>query len=63
VAFHNRNLYQRIPELKDAFTNPMTFFKAVVSKREATPFLRKLAFNVLKIYDDTPMLLLEPPAA
>jgi hypothetical protein len=58
-----KDLYQKIPELKDAFTDPMTFFKAVLSKREATPFLGKLAFNVLKIYDGTPMLLLEPPAA
>jgi hypothetical protein len=40
----------------------MVFFKAVLSKREATPFLGKLAFNVLKIYDATPMLLLQPPA-
>jgi hypothetical protein len=57
-----KELYQKIPELKDALTDPMTFFKAVLSKREATPCLGKLAFNVLKIYDATPMLLLEPPA-
>jgi hypothetical protein len=57
-----KDLCQKIPELKDAFTDLMTFFKAVLSKREATPFLGKLAFNVLKIYDATPMLLLEPTA-
>ncbi|KAJ7841947.1 hypothetical protein B0H13DRAFT_2414039 [Mycena leptocephala] len=31
-------------------------------KREVTPILARLAFNVLGIYDATPMLLLEPPA-
>jgi hypothetical protein len=31
-------------------------------KREVTPILAQLAFNVLGIYDATPMLLLEPPA-
>jgi hypothetical protein len=58
-----KDLYQKIPQFKDAFTDPMIFFKAVLSKREATPFLGKLAFNVLKIYDATPMLLLQPPAS
>ncbi|KAF8198702.1 hypothetical protein K438DRAFT_1583980, partial [Mycena galopus ATCC 62051] len=54
-------LYDKIPEFKGAFTDVVTFFKVVLAKREVTPGLGKLAFNVLKIYDAAPMLLLEPP--
>ncbi|KAJ6525340.1 hypothetical protein B0H19DRAFT_1276136 [Mycena capillaripes] len=55
-------VYTKIPEFKGAFNNAMAFFKAVLARREITPGLGKLAFNVLKIYDATPMLILEPPA-
>ena len=47
-------LYAKIPEFKGAFTQVMPFFKAVLAKREITPGLGKVAFNVLKIYDATP---------
>ncbi|KAJ6528345.1 hypothetical protein DFH09DRAFT_892179, partial [Mycena vulgaris] len=46
-----RDLYTRLPDFKGAFTDGMTLFKAVLAKREVTPSLAKLAFNVLKIYD------------
>jgi hypothetical protein len=54
-------LYTKVPEFQGAFTNGMSMFRAVLAKREVTPILAKLAFNVLRIYDVTPMLLLEPP--
>jgi hypothetical protein len=54
-------LYTKIPEFKGAFTDGMSMFRAVLAKREVTPILAKLAFNVLRIYEATPMLLLEPP--
>jgi hypothetical protein len=55
------NLYAKIPEFQGALTDAMDFFRAVLSKREVTPILAKLAFNVLRIYDATPMLLLDGP--
>jgi hypothetical protein len=54
-------LYTKIPEFKGTFTDGMSMFRAVLAKREVTPILAKLAFNVLRIYEATPMLLLEPP--
>ncbi|KAJ6603334.1 hypothetical protein DFH09DRAFT_1301152 [Mycena vulgaris] len=56
------DLYDKVPEFKGEFTDAMSLFKAVLARREVTPGLAKLAFNVLKIYDASPMLLLEPPA-
>ncbi|KAJ7730688.1 hypothetical protein DFH07DRAFT_723159, partial [Mycena maculata] len=47
-------LYAEIPEFKRQFTDVMSFFRAVLARREITPVLAKLAFNVLKIYDATP---------
>ncbi|KAJ7648472.1 hypothetical protein B0H17DRAFT_1215616 [Mycena rosella] len=55
-------LYEEVPEFRGHFTNVMTFFQAVLARREVTPVLAKLAFNVLKIYDAAPMFLVEPPA-
>jgi hypothetical protein len=55
-------LYKSVPEFQGAFTDAMAFFRAVLAQREVIPVLAKLAFNVLRIYDLTPMLLLEPPA-
>ncbi|KAJ7911796.1 hypothetical protein B0H13DRAFT_2008690 [Mycena leptocephala] len=55
------DLYAKIPEFQGAFADAMDFFRAVLSKREVTPILAKLAFNILRIYDATPMLLLDGP--
>jgi hypothetical protein len=55
------DLYAKIPEFQGALADAMDFFGAVLSKREVTPILAKLAFNVLRIYDATPMLLLDGP--
>jgi hypothetical protein len=54
-------LYTKVPEFQGAFNDGMSMFRAVLAKREVTPILTKVAFNVLRIYDATPMLLLEPP--
>ncbi|KAJ7663668.1 hypothetical protein B0H17DRAFT_939803 [Mycena rosella] len=54
-------LYEKIPDFRGTFSNTLDLFKAVLAKREITPALGKLAFNVLKVYDATPMLLVEPP--
>jgi hypothetical protein len=53
------DLYVKIPELQGVFADAMDFFRAVLSKREVTPILAKLAFNILRIYNATPMLLLD----
>jgi hypothetical protein len=55
-------LYGEVPEFCGQFTDVMSFFRAVLAQREITPVLAKLAFNVLKIYDAEPMLLVGPPA-
>lgn len=60
--FFLTKLYAEIPEIKVRFTNAMDFFRVILSRREITPLLAKLAFDVLKIYDATPMLLVSPPA-
>jgi hypothetical protein len=53
------DLYAKIPEFQGAPTNTMDFFP-VLSKREVTPILAKLAFNVLRIYNATPMRMDRP---
>jgi hypothetical protein len=54
------DLYAKIPEFQGAPTSTMDFFRAVLAKREVTPILAKLAFNVLRIYDATPMRMDRP---
>ncbi|KAJ7029200.1 hypothetical protein C8F04DRAFT_1265265 [Mycena alexandri] len=55
-------LYTEVPDIRGKFTDPVGFFAGVLAQREITPVLAKLAFDVLKIYDATPMLLVDPPA-
>ena len=55
-------LYKTVPEFQGAFTDAMAFFRAVLAKKGSHSCVGQLAFNVLRIYDATPMLLLEPPA-
>ncbi|KAJ7090739.1 hypothetical protein B0H15DRAFT_778739 [Mycena belliarum] len=50
-------LYAEVPEIKGQFSNPVAFFAGVLHRREITPVLAKLAFDVLKVYDATPMWL------
>jgi hypothetical protein len=46
------------PKFKGHFTDVITFFRDILARREIILVLAKLAFNVLKIYDTTPMLRL-----
>ncbi|KAJ7635537.1 hypothetical protein DFH06DRAFT_1479162 [Mycena polygramma] len=55
-------LYAEIPDIRGQFTDPIGFFRGVLARREITPVLAKLAFDVQKIYDATPMFMIEPPA-
>ncbi|KAJ7825077.1 hypothetical protein B0H13DRAFT_2375124 [Mycena leptocephala] len=45
------DLYAKVPEFKGAYMDKMEYFRAILAKREVTPILAKLAFNVLRIYD------------
>ncbi|KAJ7502339.1 hypothetical protein B0H11DRAFT_1690324, partial [Mycena galericulata] len=47
-------LYTEVPGIKGQFKDPISFFAGVLARREITPVLAKLAFDVQKIYDATP---------
>jgi hypothetical protein len=53
-------LYAEVPEFEGKFTSPMAFFWGVLERRAVTPLLAKLAFDVLRVYESTPMLVIEP---
>ncbi|KAF8199397.1 hypothetical protein K438DRAFT_1966596 [Mycena galopus ATCC 62051] len=53
-------LYAEIPDIRGQFNDPIGFFRGVLARREVTPLWGKLAFDVLKVNDATPMLLWEP---
>ncbi|KAJ7138221.1 hypothetical protein C8R44DRAFT_728384 [Mycena epipterygia] len=56
-----RKLYADLPGLKGAPTTPLGFFRDLLPRREITPLLRKLAYDVSKIFDETPMLCINTP--
>ncbi|KAJ7308630.1 hypothetical protein DFH08DRAFT_823917 [Mycena albidolilacea] len=56
-----KTLYNEVPSIRGQLTDPTSFFRSVLARRETTPLLAKLAFNVLKIYDATPMLFGRTP--
>jgi hypothetical protein len=56
-------LYTEVPTIRGQFKDPIGFFAEVLARREITPVLAKLAFDVLKVYDASPMFLVEPPTA
>ncbi|KAJ6460289.1 hypothetical protein C8R45DRAFT_842692 [Mycena sanguinolenta] len=56
-----QKLYAEVPDIKGKFMSPVEFFAGVLAHREITPVLAKLAFDVLKVYDATPMLIVDPP--
>jgi hypothetical protein len=43
------------------WTPTLKFFRDILPQREITPLLAKLAYDVLKIFDATPMLCVEAP--
>jgi hypothetical protein len=43
------------------FTDALQMFKGCLSQREITPLLGKLAFDVLRIFEASPMLLVTEP--
>ncbi|KAJ7712552.1 hypothetical protein B0H14DRAFT_2414165, partial [Mycena olivaceomarginata] len=44
-------LYTEIPDVRGQFTDPVGLFKGLLARREITPLLAKLAFDVMKVYD------------
>ena len=57
-------LYKDIPDISRTASSPWGFFRDLLPRREITPLLRKLAHDVLKNFDVTPMLCVNaPPAA
>ncbi|KAJ7502088.1 hypothetical protein B0H11DRAFT_1713047 [Mycena galericulata] len=57
------NIEKIVPGIANLFPDALQTFKGFLAKREITPLLGKLAFDVLKIFDVTPMLLVSDPAA
>jgi hypothetical protein len=56
-----KTLYNEVPSIRGQLTDPTSSFRSVLARREITPLLAMLAFNVLKIYDATPMLFGRTP--
>ncbi|KAJ7883711.1 hypothetical protein B0H14DRAFT_2339414 [Mycena olivaceomarginata] len=57
-----RKLYSDVPEIQGRCTTPWGFFRELLPRREITPLLAKLAYDVQKVFDATPMLFVSPPA-
>jgi hypothetical protein len=55
--------YAEIPELDNTLdpNNCLKSFRDILPQREITPLLAKLAYDVFKIFDVTPMLCVEAP--
>jgi hypothetical protein len=54
-------VHAEIPGTVDESADPLDLFRQLLPRREITPLLGKLAFDVLKIFDVTPMLLVDEP--
>jgi hypothetical protein len=50
-----------LPNLVQQFPQPLELFRALLSRREITPLLGKLAYIVLQVFDSTPMLIVSDP--
>ncbi|KAJ7236619.1 hypothetical protein C8J57DRAFT_1088101 [Mycena rebaudengoi] len=55
------NVEALIPDVVPQFPDAFHIFCGLLARREVTPLLGKLAFNVLKIFDNKPMLLVSDP--
>ncbi|KAJ7689920.1 hypothetical protein B0H17DRAFT_1291367 [Mycena rosella] len=53
-------LYKDLPAIRGKCSTPWEFFRELLAHREITPLLAKLAHDVLKIFDATPMLCTRP---
>jgi hypothetical protein len=51
-----------IPGLVQQHPQALDLFRALLSRREITPLLGKLAYKVLQVFDSTPMLIVNEPA-
>ncbi|KAJ7043799.1 hypothetical protein C8F04DRAFT_899217, partial [Mycena alexandri] len=51
-----QKLYTELPDVRGKSSTPWGFFRDLLPRREITPLLAKLAYNVQTIYDGTPML-------
>jgi hypothetical protein len=50
-----------LPGVAAQFPDALGLFRGLLPKRETTPILAKMAYDVLKIFDATPMLLVNEP--
>jgi hypothetical protein len=50
-----------LPGFPHQFPDPLQLFRGLLPKREITPLLAKLAYDVLKIFDSVPILLVSEP--
>jgi hypothetical protein len=57
------SIEKMIPGIANQFPDALQTFKGFLARREITPLLGRLAFDVLKIFDASPMLLVNDPAA
>jgi hypothetical protein len=49
--------------IANQFPDALQTFKGFLARREITPLLGRLAFDVLKFFDASPMLLVNDPVA
>ena len=56
-----QRLEAEISGLAAQFPDALQLFRGLLPRREITPLLAKLAYDVLKIFDATPMLLVNDP--
>jgi hypothetical protein len=58
-------LYEMLPELSGTLEvdNVLKFFRDLLPRREITPLLAKLAYDVQRIFDATEMLRVYEPGA
>ncbi|KAJ6548980.1 hypothetical protein B0H19DRAFT_952897 [Mycena capillaripes] len=55
------NVSVLLPGVVDQYTNALQIFKGLLARREVTPLLGKLAYDVLKIFEASPMLCVHEP--
>jgi hypothetical protein len=52
-----------IPGVVKQFPDPLQLFRGLLPLRKITPVLAKLAYDVLKVFDSVPMLLVSEPTS
>jgi hypothetical protein len=56
-------LDSELPGVAEQYPDELQLFRGLLSKREITPLLAKLAYDVLKTFESVPMLLVNDPTA